>query len=89
MRSFKVHFTCYSHREPTCLRDVIFALQRENGVVIPSTDEEWGQTVRTSIDIRRDFVVKDGLREARKARFDPANLLRVCAMELCRTEILA
>ena len=30
-----------------------------------------------SIDVRREYVLADGLREAKKSRFEPAKLLKV------------
>ena len=45
---------------------------------IPKTDEEWkGEIPRTFIDVRRSAVVKDALREAKKATFDTKKLLDV------------
>ena len=66
-----------SPKEPTSLADIIRQLQKECGLKIPMSEEEWGDIPRTPIDIRRTMVVKDGLREARKARFDPTKLLKV------------
>ena len=66
-----------SLKEPTSLADVIRLLQKECGLKIPTSEEEWGEIPRTPIDIRRTMVVKDGLREARKSRFDSTKLLNV------------
>ena len=69
--------------ERTCrkvdgLNDVVLVLRQKTNIRIPAvTSEEWEVIPRTSIDVRRDFVVQDGIREARKKRFDPSKLLRV------------
>ena len=63
---------------PNCLKDIILLLQKKHGVKIPNSDQEWADTPRTSICIRRSMVLQDGLKEASKARFDPMNLLKVC-----------
>lgn len=68
-----------SHEEPTTSADIIWLLRKECGLKIPTTEEEWGEIPRTTIDIRRTMVVKDGLREARKSRFDTTKLLNVNA----------
>ena len=45
---------------------------------IPKTDKEWkGEIPRTFIDVRKSAVVKDALREAKKAKFDTKKLLDV------------
>ena len=63
---------------PSCLKDIILSLQKQHRVKLPENDEEWADVARTSICIRRAMVLQDGLKEARKARFDPAKLLKVC-----------
>ena len=63
---------------PNCLKDIILLLQKKHGVKIPKSDQEWADTPRTSICIRRSMVLQDGLKEASKARFDPMKLLKVC-----------
>ena len=45
---------------------------------MPTNDEQWSDAPRTIIDVRRDFVLKDAIREAKKKKFDPSKLLRVC-----------
>lgn len=65
------------HVDPQNLEEVILALQRESGIMIPSTDELWSLSPRTTIDVRRSMILKDGLREGKKARFDPTKLLKV------------
>ena len=59
------------------MADIIFLLQKECNLKIPVTEENWTEFPRTPVDIRRSMVVKDGLREARKPRFDPTKLLKV------------
>ena len=44
---------------------------------LPENDEDWADVARISICIRRAVVLQDGLKKARKARFDPAKLLKV------------
>ena len=41
------------------------------------TDDDWATFPRACIDVRREAVLEDALREARKARFDPTKLLNV------------
>lgn len=59
-----------SFREPTSLKGVVLSLQRACGLRMAKTDEEWLLAPRTDVDIRRSMVVVDGLREAKKSRFD-------------------
>ena len=71
-------FLCFRDvAAPNCVKDIIVSLQRKHGLKIPQRNEEWGDITRTSICIRRSLVLKDGLKEASKARFDPYNLLKV------------
>ena len=75
---FLILYLLYSiSHEPTTSADIIRLLQKECGLKIPASEEEWGEIPRTTIDIRRSMVVKDGLREARKSRFDMTKLLNV------------
>lgn len=61
-----------------CLSDIVMILRDKCGLRIPDvTSEDWECIPRTSIDVRRDFVVDDGIREARKKRFDTSKLLKV------------
>ena len=64
-------------RTPSTLQEIILELRRDCGIMIPTTDEQWAMCPRTSIDIRRNCLIQDGLREAKKQRFDPAKLLNV------------
>ncbi len=52
-------------------------LQKDNGLTIAVTEDDWDSTPRCSVDVRRAFVVPDILREAKKKRFVVSNLLRV------------
>ena len=47
--------------------------KKKCGLVIP---KEWEGVPRMSIDVRREYVLADGLREAKKSRFESAKLLR-------------
>ena len=74
------HYLLYysaSLKIPSSLPDIIKLLQMECGLKIPTSEEEWREIPRTPIDIRRTMVVKDGLREARKSRFNPTKFLKV------------
>ena len=64
-------------REPTSFSDLLVDMQKKCGVAMLATDEEWAVCPRTSVTIRRDRVVEDALREARRPRFDPTKLLKV------------
>ena len=59
------------------MKGFLDALRNRFGVVMAISDEDWDRLPRTHVTIRRDRVVKDALREARKPRFDPAKLLKV------------
>ena len=72
-----VYILVASCREPACLKDIVSSLQRACGLRMPKTDEEWLQVPRTALDVRRSMVVVDGLREARKPRFDVTKLFNV------------
>ena len=69
--------SCHVYRTPETLIDVILKLQKECGILIPDSPEDWLNCSRTYIDIRRDKVLEDGIREAKKKRFDPSKLLNV------------
>ena len=77
IKAFKNVCVCSLYREPVTLKDAIGVLQKACGIVIPKSDDEWEGIPRMSIDVRREYVFTDGLREARKSRFDPAKLLKV------------
>jgi hypothetical protein len=62
--------------------EYIAALQAGLGVKVPSTDEGWETLPRTHITVRRDKLLADAMKEARKARFDPTKLLNVSARGL-------
>ncbi|XP_064389314.1 uncharacterized protein LOC135337323 isoform X2 [Halichondria panicea] len=65
-------------RELNCLSHIVLALRAKCGIHIPDVNsEDWEVASRTSIDVRRGFVVEDGIREAKKKRFNTSNLLRV------------
>ncbi len=60
-------------------------LQKKIDFDIPETPDDWMDIHRQTIDIRRDFVVTDALREAKKRRFEHTKLLRVSALySTCR-----
>ncbi len=52
-------------------------LQNSSGFTFPRTENDWADTPKLSVDIRRNFVVVDILKEARKPRFDELKLLSV------------
>jgi len=60
--------------EVRCLRDIICTLQPPGSV---STQR---------IELHRDFVLSDALREERKAKFDPLRLLKVHTVFLSEQE---
>ena len=64
-------------RNLSSLFDVVGGIQRKYGVAIPKTDEEWAICPRLTIDVRRDKVLEDAIREARKDRFRSSTLLKV------------
>ena len=68
---------CLYCREPTSLKDAISLLQNKCSLMIPKNDREWEGIPRMSIDVQREYVLTDGLREAKKSRFEPMKLLKV------------
>ncbi len=73
----------YLFRELNCLSHIVLALRAKCGIHIPDVNsEDWEVASRTSIDVRRGFVVEDGIREAKKKRFNTSNLLRVSLRKL-------
>lgn len=64
-------------RDPTNLIELILKLQAQCGLSVPTTDEDWAICPRMCIDVRRSKLLADGLREAKKTRFDPTKLLKV------------
>ena len=67
-------FVC---REPTNFQELLHSLQVQNGFQMATTGEEWASFPRMPIAIRREKVLSDALREAKKPRFNPAKLLKV------------
>ena len=53
------------------------ALQKQNGVRMPHSDEEWATFPRTHILVDRAVFLDDALREAKQDRFDPTKALNV------------
>ena len=64
-----------SDKEPECVGDIVRMLQQNNGFDLPKSDDDWADIPRQTVDIRRDFVVSNALREAKKKRFDSTKLL--------------
>ncbi len=53
------------------LKDLVATLRSRWGVQLPSSDDNWATFPRTHVLVRREKVLEDALREAKKARFDP------------------
>ena len=68
---------CCRVKQPTDLAECIGVLRQNAGLTIPTTDEEWIDTPRNSIDVRRKHLLTDTLREVKKRRFDDSLLLEV------------
>jgi len=66
------------HGEPTSFKEVIEEVRKQWCIVMPANEDELATLPRTSVDIRRDKVVENAIREARKAKFDSTKLLSVC-----------
>ena len=47
------------------LKEVIVTLRRVYGFTLPTTDDDWTDMPKVSIDVRREFVALDGMKEAR------------------------
>ncbi len=72
---------CHCHcREPTTSKELLATLQKQNGVMIPILDEDWATFPRTHMIVKRETLLEDALREARKSRFDPTKVFNVCAV---------
>lgn len=69
-------------RDPTSLNEAIVLLKKECGIEIPCTDSQWAVSPRSHLDIRRHHAAEDGIREARKSRFDPTKALNVIFYKL-------
>ena len=52
-------------------------LQQKEGIPTPTNDYEWTGLRRMCIDVRREHVLADTLREMFKPRFDTTILLKV------------
>ena len=57
--------------------DCIAKLRAQINFTMPATDEDWIEADRAEIDVRRDYVLLDALKEGRKKRFSPEKLLKV------------
>lgn len=75
--SIIISYTLFTCRDPSTLKDCVIKLQKQNMLVIPETDDQWYDISRNEIDIRRDDVLVDALKEGNKRRFDPCKLLKV------------
>lgn len=47
---------------------------------MPASEEDWINSDRTEIDIRRSHILADALKECGKRRFDPTKLLKVAIL---------
>lgn len=66
-------------REPaSCYDQLLSRLRQRCGFRLPVSEDDWMLLPRTRLLIRRELVLKDALRQARRDRFDPAKLLSVC-----------
>lgn len=64
------HIFCSAgEQEISCLQDVIKVLQKS---LITGSIED-----KLVLDVRRAFIVKDALREAKKEKFNPKRLIKV------------
>ena len=63
---------------------IVKQIRSENGITV--LDEEvmadCSSDQKLYVDVRRDFFLKDALRECKKKKFDPKKLLRVCQMNV-------
>lgn len=59
------------------MADCIEALQKSIGLKIPQSADEWADAPHNLLYIRHDHVIQDGLRAARKARFDANGIMEV------------
>ena len=66
-----------SCREPASYDELLKGLQQKCGFRPALSDEDWLTFPRTKILVRREKLLPDALREARKRRFDPVKLLSV------------
>lgn len=57
--------------------ELLSSLQERCGVRVPVSDDDWEVVPRAHILVRREGVLEDALKEARKTRFDPTKILKV------------
>jgi len=63
--------------EPQSTFDCVAKLRAQINFKMPTTFDEWIDADRAEIDVRRDYALADALKEGRKKRFNPTNLLKV------------
>ena len=70
-------FFTFTYRVPQTLAECIRMLQQMNGIVLPQLDTDWYQIDRQDVDIRRNHILEDSLREGKKRNFDPKKVVKV------------
>lgn len=73
--------------QPSSFADCIDLLKQKANITIPTNDDEWSEIPRMCIDVRRDRVLADTLREMSKPRFDYTKLLKVYVPEYIGVDV--
>ena len=59
------------YREPQTVADCVANLRAQMHFTMPVSEEDWINSERTEIDVRRSHILADTLKEGKKPRFDP------------------
>ena len=57
--------------------DRVFKLRAQINFKMPASEEDWLNSDRTEINVRRSHILSDALKEGHKRRFEPTKLLKV------------
>ena len=59
------------------LGDVIKLIRTENNVTIPENNDDYDVANVMCIDVRRNYFLRDAMRECKKSKFDPKKVIKV------------
>ena len=68
----------YLFRELKSVQDIIEMIKKDNCISISDDYDSHDEDCILDIDIRRDFLLKDAIREGKKTKFLPNKIIRVC-----------
>lgn len=64
-------------RELKSVQDIIEMIKKDNCIIISDDYDSYDEDSILDIDIRRDFLLKDAIREGKKTKFLPNKIIRV------------